>query len=281
MDIKNRVRSTDDLTSTEETIVRTAFSMGESITRCSINDLAQASSSSLASIHRLCKKLGLSGFKEFKIELARAYERSDLHDDVDFNIPFSQDDNPETIAMHLAQLYAITLNDTEGLMKGGSIKLAAQLLDSALCIDIYAQSHNLHAARMFADRLLSIGKMVTCFSGPERQSYTALSADERHVALMISYSGAPRLQQIMSVLTRRHIPTILICTQRTAELNPGLDVYLLISDREEPYSRITQYSSHLAIQYLLDILFGCIFVRRFDENCAFLRQFIPYTGISN
>ena len=63
------------------------------------------------------------------------------------------------------------------------------MLDDAVCIDIYTQSHNLYPAQMFCDRLLSAGRNATCHESPERLVRTALATGANHAAVAISYSG--------------------------------------------------------------------------------------------
>lgn len=72
MDIRKQLREARGLTPTEAQLARTVLAMGERIQQTSIKELASASATSIATVHRLCKKLGLEGFKELKVELARA-----------------------------------------------------------------------------------------------------------------------------------------------------------------------------------------------------------------
>lgn len=50
-----------------------------------------------------------------------------------------------------------------------------------------------------------------------------------------------------------------------------------MSDAERYQGRITQFASHLAVHYVLDALFGCVFALDWDNNMAFLEQSLPYT----
>ena len=143
-------------------------------------------------------------------------------------------------------------------------------------IDIYTQSHNLYTAHMFCDRLLSIGKNVLCSENGERQIRRALASGPGHVALAISYSGlAPSLVQLLPLLKKRGVPIVYIGTPRGARINPGLDVYLHVSDRESLQNRLTQFASHIAVQYVLDVLFGCIFARTAGQSRAFWKSPSP------
>ena len=176
--------------------------------------------------------------------------------------------------------YQTTLADTRDLLDPVALERAAELLDRARGIDIYTQSHNLYPAQMFCDRLLSIGRSASCFESGERQARIALASDCHHVAIAISYSGlGPNLATILPILHERNVPTIFVGTPNGCRLNPGLEVYLHVSDRESLQNRITQFASHIAVQYVLDSLYGCLFARDYANSRAFLERSLPATSL--
>lgn len=179
MDIERDLHEAAGFTPTEQQLARTILAMGERIQDHSIKELAACANASIASIHRLCKKLGLEGYKELKIELVRAATRR-LHSpsQVDINFPFSKGDGAQAILSQMTSVYETTLHDTAGLLDTGALDRAAGFLARAQMVDIFTQSHNLHPARMFSERLQSIGKASTCFESPEQQVRTALATRE-------------------------------------------------------------------------------------------------------
>ena len=282
MDIKRRIDETHSLTPTEQQLGRTALAMGERMRGTSIKEFAQAANVSVASIHRFCKKLGLEGFKELKIELARAAERSDRasESDVDINFPFDATSTAPEIMARMERLYARTLRETRNMLDVAQVERAAKLLVSGNQIDIYTGSHNLYPAGMFRDRLLSAGKNTTCHASIEAQVRTALASGPDHTAIAISYSGlAPNFKEVLPILSSRRVPVIIIGTPRCARLHPGFAAYLTISDIESLSHRITQFASHIAVQYALDTLYSCFFARDYARSMAFLESTFPYTRL--
>ena len=97
---------------------------------------------------------------------------------------------------------------------------------------------------------------------------------------MISYSGLnPHLRRLIPLLAERRVPVIFVGTPAAQRRNPGLAVYLNVSTREDLQDRITQFASHIAVQFVLDALFGCMFARTYDESLAFLEASLPYTRL--
>lgn len=280
MDIVYRIRGARDLTPTEQHLANTVLAMGERVQDFTIKELASATSTSIASIHRLCRKLGLEGYKELKVELARSEARRVAPADaVDINFPFKAGETARDIGPRMELLYAKTLRETREMLDADEIDRAAELIESAGQVDIYTTSHNLYPANMFCDRLLSAGRSATCHESLERQTRTALAATEEHVAVMISYSGlADQIFRLLPVLRERACPVILIGTPYAARRHPGLAAYLHVSDSESLRNRITQFASHIAVQYALDTLFSCFFARAYREGLSFLRDSLPYLG---
>ena len=278
MDIKRKIQQGKGLTPTEQQLGQAALDMGDAMRSLSIKEFAQKANVSVASIHRFCKKLGLEGFKELKVELARAASATDS--DVDINFPFDASSTAPQITERMARLYETTLAETRSLLDPAQLDQAAKLLVRADTVDIYTQSHNLYPASMFRDRLLSSGKAATCHDQIEAQVRTALASGREHASIVISYSGlAPNLKSILPILCERHSPVIVIGTPRCARLHPGFSAYLTVSDIESLSHRITQFASHIAVQYVLDSLFSCYFARDYDRCYRFLEASFPYTRL--
>lgn len=281
MDIRVRLRDCANFTPTEQQLALHILSLGKRITGYSIKELARESSTSISSINRLCKKMGLEGYKDFKIALARSYAvEATAPGEVDVNYPFQAGDKADTVLPRVRSLYDTALLQTEELVDPRMLDTAAGLALQAHTVDIYTQSHNLYPARMFCDRLLSIGKHCTAHAGIEAQTFQAMASDRTHCAIAISYSGLSQiLKQVIPLLVERGTPVIFIGTARAGKLHPGLDVYLPISDSEHLQNRITQLASHLSVQYMLDALFGCLFARDCTRAEAFLKRSAPYTAL--
>ncbi len=283
MDVLRAMREATDFTPSEQQLAQTIMALGARLQGQSIKELAGMASVSIASVHRFCKKLGLEGFKELKVECARAEaSHASDHVPVDINFPFKADEDASTIATRMGALYETTITDTLDLLDLNEITSSAQLIANAEHVDIYAHSHNVHPAQMFEERLLSIGKPVSCPLTWEREIRCALGSDETHVALVISYSGLSRnIRELLPVLHKRQVPVIFVGSPAVRRRNPGLAAYLFVSDREHLQNRITQFSSHIAVQFVLDTLFSCVFARNYDCNRAFLTETLPYTMLGS
>lgn len=231
-------------------------------------------------MHRFCKKLGLEGFKDLKVELIRLATEAGNRRDVDINFPFDATSTPAQVMERMEGLYQTTLAETQELLDPTQLDHAAKLIANARQVDIYTGSHNLYPAGMFRDRLLSAGKSATCYGNIEAQVRTALTSDSDRAAIVISYSGlAPNLKDILPTLSSRHVPVIIIGTPYCARIHPGFAAYLTVSDHESMTHRITQFASHIAVQYVLDSLYSSYFAKDYARCAEFLERSFPYTRL--
>ncbi len=254
--------------------------MGEDVRGLSIKEFAARTNVSVASVHRFCKKLGLEGFKDLKVELIRQATEAGNRRDVDINFPFDATSTPAQVMERMEGLYQTTLAETQELLDPAQLDYAAKLVANARQVDIYTGSHNLYPAGMFHDRLLSAGKCATCYGGVEAQVRTALTSGPDHVAIVISYSGlAPNFKEILPILSSRHVPVIVIGTPYCARIHPGFAAYLMVSDHESMTHRITQFASHIAVQYVLDSLYSSYFAKDYTRCSEFLERLFPYTRL--
>ena len=177
-------------------------------------------------------------------------------------------------------LYQTTLAETQVLLDPTQLDHAAKLIANARQVDIYTGSHNLYPAGMFRDRLLSVDKSATCYGNIEAQVRTALTSDSDRAAIVISYSGlAPNLKEILPILSSQHAPVIVIGTPYCARIHPVFAADLTVSDHKSMTYRITQFASHIAVQYVLDSLYSSYFAKDYARCAEFLERSFPYTRL--
>ena len=89
MSIMTQLEFELDFSSSEKTIAKYILDNGEDILNLSVKELAKQTYTSPATIVRLCRKLGLNGYGDFKIKYS-AELQYDLHhtDRIDVQFPF-------------------------------------------------------------------------------------------------------------------------------------------------------------------------------------------------
>lgn len=230
---------------------------------------------SKSGIHRFCKKLGFDGYNGLKLKLIQDLSLGTKDKSIDANFPFLETDNHAMVAKRLLDLYEATVRDTFHSIDVDMLERCVNLLHGADVIDIYTYAHNLNIAENFQDKMRTIGRVVNCPKSVYEQRYTAAAANKKHVALLLSYSArAVFLPDIIEMLSRNKVEMILIGRIGTTTSNGAIKNRLYLSDREDFKNRISHFSSHIAMQYMLDVLFSSIFKKDYRKNINYIDEIL-------
>ncbi|WP_270563965.1 MurR/RpiR family transcriptional regulator [Clostridium beijerinckii] len=274
MTIENMIKCCDKLTQTENILAQYIIKNKNKISTLSIQQLSEKTFVSKSAIHRFCKKIGVDGFNELKVKVAQDIaEESKIENDIDVNFPFLEGDTQGVIAQKLIKLYETTIRDTYKYIDVEKLNTCVSILHKADVIDIYTHAHNSNVAENFMDKMRSIGRMVNCTKSFYDQRCTATASKKNHAALLLSYSGKSNfLKPISEVLYKRGIETIWIGRVGSSSVPEYIKHRLYISDRENFKNRISQFSSHIAMQYMLDLIYSCIFKRDYNDNIKYIKE---------
>lgn len=278
MKLEKRIELCDSMTPLESEIASYILNNKDAVTKLKIQELADILFISKSAIHRFVKKIGFNGFNDLKVSIAK--ENADLLENnsyVNVNYPFQAKDNPRQIAFKLLELYEKAIKDTFEYVDLDQIKAVSQLIDSADVIDVYTHAHNSNIAENFQDKMLTIGKSVNCPSSFYNQRLTVLASDQKHVAIILSYSGkATFILPIVKKLYEKGVKVIQIGKAGSNYYSQYVTYHLSISDSENNRDRMSQFSSHIAMQYIMDVLYGCIYNVRRKKNTKYIYDSIDY-----
>lgn len=278
MKLEKRIELCDSMTPLESEIASYILNNKDEITKLKIQELADILFISKSAIHRFVKKIGFNGFNDLKVSIAK--ENADLLENnsyINVNYPFQAKDNPRQIAFKLLELYEKAIKDTFEYVDLDQIKAVSQLIDSAEVIDVYTHAHNSNIAENFQDKMLTIGKSVNCPSSFYNQRLTVLASDQKHVAIILSYSGkATFILPIVKKLYEKGVKVIQIGKAGSNYYSQYVTYHLSISDSENNRDRMSQFSSHIAMQYIMDVLYGCIYNEKRRKNTKYIYDSIDY-----
>ena len=278
MKSEKRLELCDSMTPLESEIASYILNNKDAVTKLKIQELADILFISKSAIHRFVKKIGFNGFNDLKVSIAK--ENADLLENnsyINVNYPFQAKDNPRQIAFKLLELYEKAIKDTFEYVDLDQIKAVSQLIDSADVIDVYTHAHNSNIAENFQDKMLTIGKSVNCPSSFYNQRLTVLASDQKHVAIILSYSGkATFILPIVKKLYEKGVKVIQIGKAGSNYYSQYVTYHLSISDSENNRDRMSQFSSHIAMQYIMDVLYGCIYNVRRKKNTKYIYDSIDY-----
>lgn len=264
--IVNQIENTH-FSKTEREIVDYIIDQGMNIEKMSANEIARNTFTSAPLLVRIAKKLGYSGFNEFKSaylkELAYMLEETD----VDASIPFLLSDDLMTIGKNIALLEKETIQDTEQLNHHDELQHAISLLEKAKKIDVYGVLDNVLLAKHFQTMMMYIDKDVQVIDQITGQKRSACLANKDHCAIIISYSGQTKeMVEVAEIYHKRQIPFISITCMAENTISRLANVKLYLSSREMLHIKIGDFASTTSLKYLFDVLYAGIFSKNYKKN---------------
>ena len=252
----------------ETIIIDYILEKNELIKNYSIKTIAKETYTSPSTMIRISKKLGFSGWNEFKEAFIEETEYLKRHfTDIDANIPFTDKDTIMKIASKIVNLHQESVMDTLSLIQHDNLQRAVQILKHSRNIHVFAIANLNYAGEEFVFKLNRIHKNAYINPTQDNMFQNALMATQDECAVCISYSGeTPTLLKTAHFLKRNQVPIIAITSLGTNSLSTIADVTLNITTREKSFSKIANFSSLASINIILDILYSCLFSLNYQKN---------------
>lgn len=268
MSIMTQLEFELEFSESEKEIAKYILNHGEDVLSMSVKELAKHTYTSPATIVRLCKKIGLEGYNDFKIKYS-AELQYDLHhtDRIDVNFPFDKEDTHPMICHKLASLSQEVIADTIKLIDFQQLNHIVDLLYQYHDIDIYGSGNSLLAAMSFQHKMMRIARNVNLKVLHGEQVFMSYNSDKKRIAVIISYSGETHeLIQIAQTLKEKHTPIIVLTSIGDNHLSHYADYILNIGSREKIFTKIAPFASQASMEYLLNVIFACIFQKDYEQN---------------
>ena len=252
----------------ENIIVEFITQNSDKILNLTTQEIARETHTNPTSLIRVAKKLGFTGWTDFK----QAYHREWLYsqenfDAVDANLPFNKDDSVLTIANKIGSLEQQTIQDTMELFDNTELEKARQLLVSAESIQIYGSFTNSLIANDFVTKMRRIGVQVDIPSNYDDPRYVAARSGKDQCAIVISYTGSnEKTLEYVNMLHKRSVPIISITSVGNNPIAEMSNSNLHITTREHLTSKIGNFTTNIAIIFILDVLYSIVFAEDYSKN---------------
>ncbi|MGY0233018.1 MurR/RpiR family transcriptional regulator [Longispora urticae] len=182
------------------TIGRTVLDDPHTAATLTVAALGLRSGTSPAAVTRFCRAVGLAGFQDLRLRLAREAGRATAqrwHVDVGFDI--DRDDDFAQVAAVVARADVLSIQRTVEQLDRATAEATARALAVAARIDIYALGGSAFAATEMEMRLHRIGRPVWARTEGHRAEASAALLGPGDVAIGLSHSGGTG--EIVSALT--------------------------------------------------------------------------------
>lgn len=237
----------------------------------SISTLAENSGVSEASITRFCHGLGLAGYNDFKLALAKTDHVTDMGEFSDSPQGIASEDSLNTIFQKIHKASVLSLNETLELLDENAINKAVDLLVQADRVFCFGNGGSMVMAMEAWARFSTATSRFVHVSDSHMQIMNTALATSRDVLLVFSYSGSTNDMEDTLQIAREHGVSIILVTHypnsRAAQF---ADVVLLCGYNEGPLQS-GSIPAKVGQLLLIDCLFYG-FCRRNPEASAAARS---------
>ncbi len=195
----------------------------------SIEEVAEKTGASVASISRFCKKLGYASFGQFKITLSR-----DLKYEPDTVLPiFSLDDDADLSVRKVFSEAITNLQATQGSVDFGAIRKAALLIRRSAVLYFLGLGGSGGVGYLGELLFSHIGRKAVSVSDPYKMIVSAGHADAKSLIIGLSHSGRTRsVIEAVRIARGNGAPVVGITNYGASPLAASVDILLLTACHE-------------------------------------------------
>lgn len=239
----------DEMGHSEKRIADWLLAQPDGVFPLTITELAKACQSSEATIVRFSRRLGFTGFQDFKISLA---QESSVGTTVAAKI--EEQDSCYEIFQKICNDAYLSLERTKKSIAPKRLDEAAEALSNASKIVLIGLGTSAAVAQDMANKLLRAGCNATAYSDTHMQAVAVSFLGPGDVLVGISHSGASKdIVETMRAARLGGATTICITGTEKAPILKQADIRIL-TDTEEIRHSALSLSSHISRLMLIDAL---------------------------
>jgi RpiR family carbohydrate utilization transcriptional regulator len=252
----------DDLSTVGQRIAVYVLNHPQDIIHMSVTDVADALEVSEGSVVRLCQQLGLKGFQDLKLSLAR-----DLVEPVQFiHEDLRPEDNVSSVIDKIFQSDIQALIDTLKVLDRSAMQRAVNFILAAERVEFYGIGSAAPVAIDAHYRMLRIGIRCTVVVDSHVQAVSASMTGPEAATVTISHSGSTMETLAATRLAKEAgAKTIVITNYGRSPIQAYADVVLHTAARETEF-RTEAMTSRIAELCIVDALYACVALATYQRS---------------
>ena len=260
-----------ELTAKEKKISKYILQHLDKIVYMNTYQIADKCKVSQASVVRFAKKLGYSGFPEFKISFGRDMGRRDVEEKINFIYEDIQEtDELDDLIKKIVYANSNIIQDTYSILDTNTVKEAVEIIKNARKIFILGAGYSGIVAKDFHYKLGELGMNSICEADYHIQLASISTLNESDVVFVISQGG--KTVDIYNLVkeAKKRKAKIISVTQMSSNPIRDLADIKISTIMEKNNFRSTALSSRIAQLTIIDI----IYVALITENKELAEKYI-------
>lgn len=255
-------------------IARTVADAPSLVVDSTITEMAARCETSVASVVRFCRAVGVEGYAALRMALATELGRESAQFTASpgFGSEISAADTLREAAAKVAALEVLAIEETIGGIDDATLAAIVEEIDAADRILLFGVGASGLAAEDLGHKLLRIGRSAIVLSDAHEASAAAALGATRTVAIGFSHSGATReTRHFLRTARSAASTTIGITGQATSPLAEDSD-HVLVTHAREPRLRAGAMVSRIAQLAVVDVMFVGVAQRRYAQTVHALQR---------
>ena len=272
------MRQIKDLSPSERHIVDYIFENINDIFNIGIVDLSEKTFTSTATVKRLCRKLGVDSYIDFRLQLSNElidYKKNTILESA--QTPVGRYDSTDDIIKKVSNQNAKSIIDTMNLNSSETLDSVIVEMSRASRIDFYGVGPSNVVAEDAQIKCMRLGIPSSAYKDRVSMLINAKAYTKGTLAFLISYTGmTAEIIEVASELVRTGVPTVSLTSFGENEL---IEIcrYNLFVDASESWNRLGGMSSRISTLNMIDILFTALINTNYDKHTMSMN----HTNVSN
>lgn len=264
--ILERLKSGEGFTHQEKAVAGYILDQIESIQSMSSEELAKASYTSKATVVRLCKKIGVAGYQELKLQLVSELVENIRVNQLLASEPINEKSHYQDILDALPKLYDKAISETRLCMDKNVMIRVFNRIKSADRIFIYGSGISYILAQSASFKFETLGmECKACES--VNSHYLAAGKKKKTVSFIITFTGANRSMIDVARYLREVTDTYIvgIVGRHNDKMRQLCHEVVEIPSRDSLLS-LKVVTSFTAATYVLDVFFSMYLAQHYGEH---------------
>ena len=273
-----KMRQVKDLSPSERHIVDYIFSNIQDVSNMGIVELGDKTFTSTTTVKRLCHKLGIDSYTDFRLALSSeiaGYMRLSILEGA--QSPIERYDTVFDIINKVSDQNAKSIIDTSSLNSPDTLSEIIGLMGAAKQIDFYGVGPSNVVAVDAQIKCMRLGIPSTAYGDRVSMIINARNSHEGTLAFLISYTGeTDDIIEVANQLEVNNVTTVSLTSLRDCRLSEVCTFQLYVQ-ASESWDRLGGMSSRISTLNLIDILFTALINTDYERYMKIMK----YTNVPN
>ena len=261
------MRQAKDLSSSERHIVEFIFENLKNVSNMGIVELGEKTFTSTTTVKRLCRKLGIESYTDFRLqlsaEIANHYDRMSILEGA--QQPVGRYDTVDEILSKVSDQNAKSIIDTRNINNPDVIETVIGQMRRAKRIDFYGVGPSNVVAQDAYIKCMRLGIPSSAIGDPMSMRMNARAYQDGALAVLISYTGeTDSIVEVAEELNSLGITAVSLTSFGDNRLTK-LCKYNLYVQSSESWNRLGGMSSRISTLNMIDVLFTALMNTSYQE----------------